>query len=169
MSAGRDPMFVEAMGQALGFYSAELQSHAATMVSFAIGLFALLSIRIAGPLGIVLFTVGGTVLPMLIVYSFLRLLVYGQLSKAILIGDDRLVDLYSSDYRKQKLWDPLFPLTQVSHYTNMHFLEHWYKQKHLRILKGCYLLNVHAQPRMLPLIFIGMVSFAVSLAFALYG
>ncbi len=130
MSETRDSKFVDAMGQVLTFYSAELQSHAATLVSLAIGLFALLSVRAGGILGIVLFSIGGTVLPVLIVYSFLRLLVYGQLSKSILIGDDKLVDKYSADYKKQKVWDSLFPYTQVSHYTNLHFLEHWYKEKH---------------------------------------
>jgi hypothetical protein len=119
--------------------------------------------------GIVLFSIGGAVLPSLIVYAFLRLLVYGQLSKAILIGDDNLLEKYTADYRKQGVWDPLFPLTQVSHYTNQHFLDHWYKKKHLGILRGSSVLNEHAQPKMLPLVAVGFVSFGISFLFALYG
>jgi len=39
----------------------------------------------------------------------------------------------------------------------------------LRVLKGSWLLNVHAQPRMLPLFLVGIASFAVSFSFAFYG
>jgi hypothetical protein len=116
---------MEAMGQVLNFYISELQMHAAIVVSLAIGLFALVSIRVAGSFGIVLFSTGSTVLPALIVYAFLRLLVYGQLSKSILIGSDELLEKYTEEYKKLQLWDSLFPYTQVSVYTNRHFLDNW--------------------------------------------
>src|SRR3989442_755001 len=115
-SLERDIGFEQALDEVLGFYSAQLQSHAATLVSLFIGVFAILSIRSGGIVGPTLLVLVGPVLATGIVYSGLRLLAYGQLSKSILYGNLGDFDTFRTTYQKQpnSNWNEIFSHTKVS-------------------------------------------------------
>jgi len=162
----KDLDFEKALEPVLGFYGTQLQSHAATIVSLAIGIFVLVSLKPSGNIGALAFVLGSPFLVTVIAYSGLRFLAYGQLSKSILYGNWKTFD---NIRRKLDYWDAIFPYTKVSHYANSFFLEDWRAKKHFHILKGEWILDVRAQPRRRLLLLIGFVSFGISLLFAVYG
>jgi hypothetical protein len=162
----KDLDFERALEPVLGFYGTQLQSHAATIVSLAIGIFVLVSLKPSGTIGAVAFVLGSPFLGTVIAYSVLRLLAYGQLSKSILYGNWKTFD----NIRKRlDYWNDIFPYTKVSHYVNSFLLEDWRAKKHFHILKGEWILDARAQPRMRLLLLIGLMSFGISLLFAVYG
>ncbi len=126
----------------------------------------LVSLKPDGVLGVAGFVFGSPFLVTAIAYSGLRLLVYGQLSKSILYGNWETFDRIK---KKLSYWDVIFPYTKVSHYANSFFLEDWRAKKHFRVLKGEWILDARAQPRMRLLLLIGLVSFGVSLLLTIYS
>jgi len=167
--SAEDKDALEAFQHVLAFYGTQLQSHAATIISLSIGAFTLLQVslslgqgsgigRVALSFALLAMIFAITVLT---VYVFLRLLVYGQLSKAILYGSFPDFEEFKREYIESRdgNWNMLFPYTKVSYYANSHFQKRWLKEKHLRnLLKGAWVYNKRAQPRMgLPMI-IGLVS-----------
>jgi hypothetical protein len=167
----KDIGFEQALESVLGFYGTQLQSHAATIVSLAIGFFALIALRPSGEIGIILFTPIASVLTVVIAYSFLRLVAYGLLSASILYGNFGNFASYRTNYRSMKdhNWALLFPNTKVSYYANSFFLEHGYIKKYLGLIEGKWIFGKNAQPRRSFLLIIGLVSVVISLLFSAYG
>lgn len=95
----RDPEFENALDKVLSLYGTQLQSHAATIVSLSIGVFALFTIKPTSVLGIVGFSLIVAILLIGIAYTGLRLIIYGNLSKAILYGSLQDFTEFREKYR----------------------------------------------------------------------
>lgn len=161
-----DTKFEDAMQQVLTFYGVQLQSHAATMVSLAIGIFAVLSIRPSRLPAIIGFSILSSVLLVGMGYAFLRLFIYGQLSKSILYGTfsdrRRFQNEFDPKYFK---WEDLTSYTKVSYYANKYFMEKSLPKRYFGIIRGKWLFTNTAQPRREVLVTIGLLSFLASLFF----
>jgi len=166
--------FEDSFDDVLNFYAIQLQSHAATLVSFAIGVFILMQTWSSygaqgGLVGALVFSIFGALLTLGVFYTSLRLLVYGQLSKALLYGTRKTYVEFKEDYNaKAKDWQQLFANTKVSYYANFYFRKNWLRKKHFRFIKGTWLYMENAQPDRRLLSFVLVLSFVI-LTFFVFG
>ncbi len=170
-SRSRDSEFDGTLQPVLAFYTAQLQSHAATGVALSIGFFALLQawsgFKTSGLGYSLVFSFLATLLSYLGALTFLRLFAYGQLSQSILIGNFTDFTNSRKEYRLKpdSNWETILPYTKVSIYSNYFFRNHWLSKKHFRVILGYWMFNEKAQPRRSLLLFIAMITFLISILF----
>jgi|SRR5467141_959585 hypothetical protein len=158
-----DKDFKGALDDVLGFYGMQLQSHAATLISLSIAIFAVFSLRPGGVVGALGSALAISVLVTIAVYTLLRLVVYGGLSRTILYGNFQTVNRFASIPQ----WKGALPQTKVSHYTHSCFNEIWRDKKHWRVFKGSSILNEKDQPRTRILLLAWIVVFITVVVFSL--
>ncbi len=129
-----------AIGDVFQFYSAQLQSHAATAASFAVVFLALLTIKPAGVILTILWLFGVVTVVTGISFTLLRLFIYGAHSSTILWST------WSDVSKFEKQMVGMLPQTQVGYYANWYFINRILKEKRFRV-PLCWIFNDKAHPR----------------------
>src|SRR2546426_12598936 len=103
--------FLDALADVFQFYSAQLQSHAATAASLALVLLGILTLKPVGTVQTVLWLLGTTTLATGVSFSLLRLFVYGVYSGAVLWST--WDDVQDSAKSVELQWERMLPHTQA--------------------------------------------------------